>query len=88
MGREGRGRAATRAKRDEVTCNVDAAIDLEDDERPELPPSDLNLCIAILDWWEVARWHEVADENALWGDPSPGTARIVRDLRKGKQMDT
>jgi hypothetical protein len=32
--------------------------DFEDEDNLDIPASDLRLGIAVLDWWEVARWHE------------------------------
>ena len=87
VGRKVRGRAAARAEREERP-RVDVAAELEEGDRLDLPPSDLRLGIAVLNWWEVPRWHEMADECSVWGDPRPETLRALRELRRGKQMDT
>jgi len=87
-GRKGRGRAVVQPKAQPFEPESDEALDFEDGNDLELPASELRLGIAVLDWWEVERWHEVNDEWSLWGDPSPATVRIARDLRRTKRMDT
>lgn len=63
-------------------------LNLEDENSLDLPASELRLGIAVLDWWEVERWHEVSDEWSLWDEPSPETVRVAEALRRGKRMDT
>ena len=67
---------------------IDEPLRLEDENNLDLPASELRLGIALLDWWEVERWHEVWDERSLWSDPSPEAQRVAEALRKGKRMDT
>jgi hypothetical protein len=88
VGKKGRGRAIVRPKAQPPDLQADEPFDPEDEHSLDLPVSDLNLRLAVLNWWEVARWHEVPDEGSLWGDPSPDAVRIARDLRRGKRMDT
>jgi hypothetical protein len=88
VGRQARGRAAVRLKAQPLEAEIDERLDLEDENGLELPASELRLGIAVLDWWEIERWHEVHDEWSLWDDPSPETVRIARDLRRTKRMDT
>ena len=88
VGKKVRGGAAVRVERVCTRPRVDVAAELEEGDRLDLPPSDLRLGIAVLDWWEVPRWHEMADECSVWSDPRPETLRALRELRRGKQMDT
>ena len=67
---------------------IDEPLRLEDENSLDLPTSELRLGIAVLDWWEVERWHEVNDEWSLWDDPSPEAVRVAEALRRGKRMDT
>jgi len=87
-GRKGRGRAAVQPKAQLLEPESDEPLNFEDGNDLELPASELRLGIAVLDWWEVPRWHEIWDEGSLWGDPSPEAVRIARELRRGKRMDT
>jgi len=88
VGWKDRGRAAVRSRVRPLEPEINEPLDFEDEDNLEVPASELNLGIALLDWWEVERWHEVNDEWSLWGDPSPDTVRIARDLRRTKRMDT
>jgi hypothetical protein len=88
VGRKDRGRARLRLKAQHLEPDIDEPLDLGEEDSLDIPTSELNLGIALLDWWQVERWHEVPDEWSLWGDPSPETVRIARDLRRTKRMDT
>jgi hypothetical protein len=88
VGRKDRGRAAVQLKARPLEPEMDEPLDLEDENSLDLPASELRLGIAVLNWWEVERWHEVNDEWSLWGDPSPDAVRMARDLRRTKRMDT
>jgi hypothetical protein len=88
VGRKDRGRATLRLKVQHLEPEFDEAVDAEADDSLDLPASELRLGIALLDWWEVERWHEVNNEWSLWDDPSPEAVRIAEALRKGKRMDT
>ena len=88
VGRKARGRAAVQPKAEPFEPEIVEPLNLEDENSLDLPANELRLGIAVLDWWEVAHWHEVPDEGSLWGDPSPDAVRIARELRRGKRMDT
>jgi hypothetical protein len=88
VGRKDRGRAVVRSRVRPLEPEIDEPLDVKDEDNLDVPASDLRLGIAVLDWWEIARWHEVPDEWSLWGDPSPETVRVARDLRRAKRMDT
>ena len=89
VGRKDRGRAVLRRpKLKPLKAEIDEPLDLEEESGLDLPASELRLGIALLDWWEVERWHEVNDEWSLWDDPSPEAARVAEALRRGKRMDT
>jgi hypothetical protein len=64
------------------------APDPKENELPDLPTTDSRIEIAVLDWWEAPRWREVLDEWDIWGDPHPDVLQGLRELRKGKRMDT
>lgn len=88
MGRKDRGRAAVGVKPQCTDPLIEETFEDDEEQSLDLPSSDLRLGIAVLDWWEVPRWHEVWDEWSLWGDPHPETMRIARNLQRGKRMDT
>ena len=88
VGRKAQGRAAVRLKTQHLEHDIAETLDAEDELSLDIPWSELNLGIAVLDWWEVERWHDVNDEWSLWGDPSPDTVRIAEALRRAKRMDT
>jgi len=88
VGRKDRGRAAVRVKPQCTDPLIEETFEDAEERSLDLPSSDLRLGIAVLDWWEVPRWHEVWDEWSLWGDPHPETMRIARNLQRGKRMDT
>jgi hypothetical protein len=88
VGRKDRGRAAVRLNPQHLEPDIDEPLSFEDEDGLDIPASELRLGIALLDWWEVERWHEVNDEWGLWDDPSPETVRVAEALRKGKRMDT
>ena len=88
VGRRDRERAALRPKAPPLKPEIHEPLDLEDESGRDLPASELRLGIAVLDWWEIERWHEVRDEWDTWDDADPETVRIAEALRKGKRMDT
>lgn len=58
MGRKDRGSAAVRSRVRPLEPEIDEPLDSEDEDNLDIPASDLRLGIAVLDWWEVASWHE------------------------------
>jgi hypothetical protein len=77
-----------RLKTQHLEPDIPEMLDAEEEGNLDIPSSELNLGIAVLDWWEIERWHEVSDEWSLWSDPSPETVRIAEALRRAKRMDT
>jgi hypothetical protein len=88
VGRKARGRAAVQPKAVSFELEIVEPLNIEDENSLDLPASELRLGIAVLDWWEIERWHEVNDEWSLWDEPSPETVRVAEALRRGKRMDT
>jgi len=79
VGRKVRGGAAARVERVGTRPRADVATELEENDRFDLPPSDLRLGIGVLDWWEVPRWHEMIDECSVWSDPRVFRGKATTD---------
>ncbi len=83
VGKRSRGRQVGQQAARPIEATIDEP---EGDDLLDQPASELRLGIAVLDWWEIERWHDVTDD--AWGDPSAEAVRTARNLRRGKRMDT
>jgi len=87
-GRKDRDRAAFPLKAQPLDPDVEEIFEDDEQEGVELTASDLQLGIAVLDWWEVARRHDVLDESSSgYREPSLIAAEWYRNgLRYSSRM--